>query len=90
MQQHRVGIIELLHRVWHRRRGSRPVLLTFWPQDYRYGACYQIDGRYYRITRYFHAAEYRFYEVWGREVHTPSPDELATPRPGGTQPEPRN
>ena len=66
--QRRIGVSELLRRIWYRLRGERPLLTTFWPQDYQRGATYQIAGQVYRITRYFHAQDYRFYEVWGHPV----------------------
>jgi hypothetical protein len=49
-------------------QGEHPVLIVFWPRDYQGGKVYEIGGRFYRITRYFHAHDYRFYEVWGREI----------------------
>lgn len=68
MKQRRLDISEIIRRVWWRMRGEQPLLSTFWPQDYRRGDYYQLAGRYYCITRYFHAADYRFFEVWGRDV----------------------
>ena len=57
-----------MRRAWWRWKGEIPLLTVFWPQDYWRGNVYEIDGRHYRITRYLHADDYRFYEVWGYEV----------------------
>jgi hypothetical protein len=70
----RVRFFELVRRLWWRRQGEYPVLIVFWPRDYKRGKVYQIHGRFYRITRYFHAADYRFYEVWGCQVDCPVDD----------------
>ena len=67
MPQRTYGLYERIRRCWYRLRGERPLLITFWPQDYPRGTSYQVDGTNYQITRYFHAADYRFFEVWGRE-----------------------
>ena len=64
----RVRLFELIRRLWWRRQGEQIVLIVFWPRYYQRGKVYEINDRFYRITRYFHASEYRFYEVWGREV----------------------
>lgn len=61
----RFGMIEIGRRLWHRWRGEQIVAVTFWPTDYRRGSDYRIDGQVYRITRYFHADDYRYFEVWG-------------------------
>lgn len=57
-----------MRRAWWRRKGEYPLLIVFWPRDFKQGKVYEIDGRFYRVTRYFHADDYRFYEVWGYEV----------------------
>jgi hypothetical protein len=72
-QPRRVGLSELVRRFWWRSQGEQAVLIVFWPRDYQRGKVYEIDGRFYRITRYFHASDYRFYEVWGREVDCKPP-----------------
>ena len=64
----RVRLSERVRRLWWRWHGERALLIVFWPRDYQQGKVYEIDGRFYRITRYFHASDYRFYEVWGTEV----------------------
>lgn len=64
----RVGVSELVRRLRWRRQGEHALLIVYWPLDYQRGKVYEIDNRIYRITRYFHAIDYRFYEVWGREV----------------------
>jgi hypothetical protein len=66
MSHQRMGIVERLRRHWHHMRGEHAVLTTFWPQDFRRGAIYQIDGQPYQITRYLHAPDDRFIEIWGR------------------------
>lgn len=71
MQHRHFGIVELLRRVWWRVRGEQPLVTTFWPQDYPRGKHVMLDGQTYRITRYVHAQEYRFFEVWGRAVCAP-------------------
>ena len=68
MQQRRFGIVELIRRVWWRLQGEQPLRTTFWRQEYPRGSYYIIDGQTYRITRYVHAEDYRFFEVWGRAV----------------------
>ncbi len=82
MKQRRLGISEIILQIWWRMRGEQPLLTTFWPQGYRRGDYYQIAGRYYHITRYFHAADYRFFEVWGRDVgpHPPTNGTIIEPR----------
>jgi hypothetical protein len=60
-------------RIWYQQRGEQPLLLTFWPQEYRRGNCYTLAGQRYRITRYVHAEDYRFFEVWGRAVEQRGP-----------------
>ncbi len=68
MERRQFGIFELFCRVWWRIRGERPVHTTFWPQAYPRGSYYTIDGQTDRITRYVHAQDYAFFEVWGRAV----------------------
>ncbi len=64
----RKSLRERVRRTWWRWRGESPLLIVFWPQNYWRGGVYEINGRHYRITRYFHADDYRFYEVWGYEL----------------------
>jgi hypothetical protein len=66
MSHRRMGIVEHLRRRWHHMRGEHAVLTTFWPQDYRRGAIYQIDGQPYQITWCLRAPDGRFFEIWGR------------------------
>ena len=66
--QRRGPISESVRRAWWQWKGERSLLVVFWPRDYKQGEVYQIDGHFYRVTRYFHAHDYRFYEVWGSEV----------------------
>jgi len=47
------------------------VVLCLWIEDYQHGKVYQGDGRLYRITRYVHAVDYDFHEVWGCEMERP-------------------
>ena len=78
----RKSLRERVRRTWWRWRGESPLLIVFWPQDYWRGGVYEINGRHYRITRYFHADDYRFYEVWGAEArakHAPQQHTLPTP-----------
>ena len=65
---------DVVSRVWYQLHGERRLLTTFWPQDYRPGATYTLDGQTYRITRYRHAADYRFYEIWGVVIPASAPD----------------
>ena len=70
--QHRSGNIgDRLRRWWYHRQGEQCVLTTFWPQDYRCGTTYRIDGHDYLITRYLHASDVRFFEAWGRAIVQP-------------------
>ncbi len=68
MYQRKYSFTERARRYWYRLRGERPLFITFWPNDYLRGSSIKVDGTTYRVTRYFHAADYRFFEVWGREV----------------------
>ena len=52
-------------RAWWRWQGERPLLTTFWPQDYKRGTNYHLGDHVYRITRYARAVDPRFFEVWG-------------------------
>ena len=65
MNQQRPGVLSRLQRYWYHLGGEQPVLTTFWPQDYRPHQVYRVGGQDYRITRYLHAADPRFFEVWG-------------------------
>ena len=67
---HRVSLSEVVHRMWRRWQGERllVVVLCLWIEDYQHGKVYQVDGQLYRITRYVHAVNYDFHEVWGCEV----------------------
>ena len=73
MHHRQLGIVELRRRVWWRMLGEQPLVTTFCPQDYRRGTTVTLDGQVYRITRYVHAQEYRFFEVWGRAVGVQRP-----------------
>jgi|GEM_PF-3923591 len=75
MQHRSLGITELIRRAWWRLHGERPLLTTFWPQDYQRGALYQLDDQSYEITRYVRAADGRFFEVWGRPLAEQPPEQ---------------
>jgi hypothetical protein len=70
MAGRRRSLSERVRRRWWRWKGEQPLLVVFWPRDYKQGQVYQIDGHFYHITRYLHADDYRFYEVWGYEVES--------------------
>ncbi len=59
-----------MRRLWLQWRGERllVVVLCLWVEDYQRGKVYKVGDRLYRITRYVHAVDYEFHEVWGREV----------------------
>jgi hypothetical protein len=69
-----------VQRLVSRIRGERCLATTFWPQDFRRGEPCTIQGREYLVTRYFHSGDYRFYEVWGRPVATPSASSVSSAR----------
>ena len=68
MPKTRRSLLTWCHRAWRRWQGEKILLTTFWPNDYRRGALVKIDGRCYRVTRYFHADDPRFFEVWGKAL----------------------
>ncbi len=57
-----------LREDWWRSQGERPLVTTFWPQDYQQRTTHTINGRRYHVTRYVRAADPRFFEVWGRPL----------------------
>jgi len=79
MLQRRNRASDVMFRMWHELFGEHYILTTFWPQDYRRGANYTLDGRTYRITQYRHAADERFYEVWGVLLPGSVPDQQIQP-----------
>lgn len=65
MQQKKLGIVKQFRRGWYRIKGEQELLVTFWPNDYRRGATYGVNGQEYEITRYVRTADPRYFEVWG-------------------------
>ena len=68
MDQQKRSLVAQLRQQWWRYRGERPLLVTFWPQDFRRHSTHPLDGQHYQITRYVRASDPRFFEVWGRFV----------------------
>ncbi len=68
MAHHRMPVFEQVRRRYCYLRGERLLLTTFWPQDYRRGTVYTLNNGTYRITRYFHATDDRFFEVWAEPI----------------------
>ncbi len=80
MQARLSSMVDWLRRYYWHQQGERMLLTTFWPQDYPRGAVYPANFPTYRITRYVHAADHRFFEVWGQPLPDANPDR-STPRP---------
>jgi hypothetical protein len=68
MHRRPLSIFQVICRGWWRLQGERPLIITFWPSDYRRGSIHEIEGQNYYITRYFRAIDGRFFEVWGRRI----------------------
>ena len=73
MEHPQFSMMTTMRKLWAHFGGARYLLTTFWPRDYRRGKTYQIRGRSYRITYYFHAPDTRFYEVWGYALPANAP-----------------